>query len=65
MCVSLFLQDDDEADTVGCCSLKMEHVTLIPPKSLQVYFLNFKPSKTFHKLDIEYDFPLLLRSLIF
>ncbi len=22
---------DDEADTVGCCSLKFEHVTLKPP----------------------------------
>ncbi|CAI7918333.1 unnamed protein product [Closterium sp. NIES-53] len=29
-------QDDDEADTVGCCSLKVEHVTLVPPSSLQV-----------------------------
>ncbi|KAI5063198.1 hypothetical protein GOP47_0021745 [Adiantum capillus-veneris] len=32
-------KDDDEADTVGCCSLKVEHVTLIPPTSLQFDFL--------------------------
>eukprot|EP00250_Pteridium_aquilinum_P001873 c12080_g1_i1 orf=193-3171(-) len=32
-------KDDDEADTVGCCSLKVEHVTLVPPKSLQFDFL--------------------------
>jgi hypothetical protein len=31
-------QDEDEADTVGCCSLKVEHVTLIAPNSLQVPF---------------------------
>jgi hypothetical protein len=40
------LQDDDEADTVGCCSLKVEHVTLIAPSSLQVpsQFLAFAQS---------------------
>eukprot|EP00850_Spirogloea_muscicola_P017956 SM000159S01787 [mRNA] locus=s159:266749:269294:+ [translate_table: standard] len=31
-------KDEDEADTVGCCSLKVEHVKLIPPHSLQVKF---------------------------
>lgn len=31
-----FLQDDDEADTVGCCTLKVENVIPEPPNSLQV-----------------------------
>lgn len=29
-------QDDDEADTVGCCTLKVENVTLVSPNQLQV-----------------------------
>ena len=32
----MLLQDDDEADTVGCCSLKVEHVALVAPSSIQV-----------------------------
>ena len=30
---------DDEADTVGCCSLKFEHVTLKPPNTVIFDFL--------------------------
>ncbi|KAL8850447.1 MAG: hypothetical protein Q9221_004589 [Calogaya cf. arnoldii] len=30
---------DDEADTVGCCSLKFEHVTLKPPNTIIFDFL--------------------------
>jgi DNA topoisomerase-1 len=30
---------DDEADTVGCCSLRYEHVTLQPPNELVFDFL--------------------------
>ena len=30
---------DDEADTVGCCSLRYEHVTLNPPNELVFDFL--------------------------
>ncbi|KAL9612585.1 MAG: hypothetical protein Q9167_002836 [Letrouitia subvulpina] len=30
---------DDEADTVGCCSLKFEHVTLKPPNEIIFDFL--------------------------
>ena len=29
-------QDEDEADTVGCCTLKVENVTCLPPNKLQV-----------------------------
>ncbi|KAJ3174818.1 DNA topoisomerase 1 [Irineochytrium annulatum] len=30
---------DDEADTVGCCSLRYEHVTLEPPRTVHFDFL--------------------------
>lgn len=30
---------DDEADTFGCCSLQVQHVTLIPPNSIELRFL--------------------------
>ena len=30
---------EDEADTVGCCSLKYEHVTLKPPNEVVFDFL--------------------------
>lgn len=34
-----FLQDDDEADTVGCCTLKVGNVECIPPNKLKVWLL--------------------------
>ncbi|KAJ1935436.1 DNA topoisomerase 1, partial [Linderina pennispora] len=30
---------DDEADTVGCCSLRVEHVQLFPPRTVHFDFL--------------------------
>lgn len=30
---------EDEADTVGCCSLRFEHVTLTPPNIIKFDFL--------------------------
>ena len=33
------VQDDDEADTVGCCTLKVENVALIPPNKLEVWWV--------------------------
>lgn len=30
------IQDDDEADTVGCCTLKVENVKAIAPNKLEV-----------------------------
>lgn len=39
---------DDEADTVGCCSLKFEHVTLEPPNKVIFDFLG-KDSIRFHE----------------
>ncbi|CAO3686186.1 unnamed protein product [Umbelopsis vinacea] len=39
---------DEEADTVGCCSLRYEHVTLEPPNTLVFDFLG-KDSIRYHK----------------
>ncbi|KAF2154645.1 topoisomerase I [Myriangium duriaei CBS 260.36] len=39
---------DDEADTVGCCSLKFEHITLEPPNKVIFDFLG-KDSIRFHE----------------
>ena len=39
---------EDEADTVGCCSLKYEHVTLKPPKTVVFDFLG-KDSIRYHE----------------
>jgi hypothetical protein len=33
-------QDDDEADTVGCCTLKVDNVTCMPPNKIQVLIFN-------------------------
>ena len=30
---------EEEADTVGCCSLRVEHITPVPPKTLEFDFL--------------------------
>lgn len=36
-------QDDDEADTVGCCTLKVDNVTCMPPNKIQVLIFNIYP----------------------
>eukprot|EP00249_Psilotum_nudum_P024550 c29215_g1_i2 orf=419-2845(+) len=46
-------KDDDEADTVGCCSLKVEHVTLIPPRSLEFDFLGKDSIRYFNTVQVE------------
>ncbi|KAJ7522510.1 hypothetical protein O6H91_18G015200 [Diphasiastrum complanatum] len=46
-------KDDDEADTVGCCSLKVEHVALIPPKSLEFDFLGKDSIRYFNTVDVD------------
>lgn len=35
------VQDDDEGDTVGCCTLKIENVKAIGPNKLEVRFFKF------------------------
>jgi len=44
---------EDEADTVGCCSLRYEHVTLKPPNTVVFDFLG-KDSMRFHQ-EVEVD----------
>nr|ODO00475.1 DNA topoisomerase I [Cryptococcus depauperatus CBS 7855] len=44
---------EDEADTVGCCSLRYEHVTLSPPNKVTFDFLG-KDSMRFHQ-EVEVD----------
>lgn len=44
---------EDEADTVGCCSLRYEHVTLEPPNRVIFDFLG-KDSMRFHQ-EVEVD----------
>ncbi|KAI5055029.1 hypothetical protein GOP47_0030174 [Adiantum capillus-veneris] len=46
-------KDDDEADTVGCCSLKVEHVTLVPPRSLEFDFLGKDSIRYFNTVEVE------------
>ncbi|KAH7307243.1 hypothetical protein KP509_22G051300 [Ceratopteris richardii] len=45
-------KDDDEADTVGCCSLKVEHVSLIPPSSLEFDFLGKDSIRYFNVVEV-------------
>ncbi len=44
---------DDEADTVGCCSLRYEHITLTPPRTVIFDFLG-KDSIRYHQ-EVEVD----------
>ncbi|KAG0585132.1 hypothetical protein KC19_3G261200 [Ceratodon purpureus] len=46
-------KDEDEADTVGCCSLKVEHVTLVPPRSLEFDFLGKDSIRYFNTVQVE------------
>ncbi|KAJ4954363.1 hypothetical protein NE237_011146 [Protea cynaroides] len=46
-------KDDDEADTVGCCTLKVENVTLIPPNKLQFDFLGKDSIRYFNTVEVE------------
>lgn len=46
-------KDDDEADTVGCCTLKVENVTLVPPNKLQFDFLGKDSIRYFNTVEVE------------
>lgn len=52
---------EDEADTVGCCSLKYEHITLRPPSTVVFDFLG-KDSIRFHEEFDEVD-PQVFKNL--
>jgi DNA topoisomerase-1 len=44
---------EDEADTVGCCSLRCEHVTLEPPSNLVFDFLGKDSIRYYNTVEVE------------
>ena len=44
---------EEEADTVGCCSLRCEHVTLEPPNKLVFDFLGKDSIRYFNEVPVE------------
>ena len=44
---------DDEADTVGCCSLKFEHVTLRPPNTVIFDFLGKDSIRFYNEFQVD------------
>lgn len=44
---------DDEADTVGCCSLKYEHVTLKPPNKVIFDFLGKDSIRFYDEVEVD------------
>ncbi|XP_002978794.2 DNA topoisomerase 1 beta [Selaginella moellendorffii] len=46
-------KDDDEADTVGCCSLKVEHVKLLDSKKIEFDFLGKDSIRYLNEVAVE------------
>ncbi|KAL6549677.1 hypothetical protein OROHE_008408 [Orobanche hederae] len=46
-------KDDDEADTVGCCTLKVENVEPVPPNILKFDFLGKDSIRYQNELEVE------------
>lgn len=44
---------DDEADTVGCCSLRCEHVSLEPPNFIIFDFLGKDSIRYYNRVAVE------------
>lgn len=44
---------DDEADTVGCCSLKFEHITLRPPQTVIFDFLGKDSIRYYDEVEVD------------
>ena len=44
---------EDEADTVGCCSLRCEHVTMEPPDHLVFDFLGKDSIRYFNSVQVD------------
>jgi DNA topoisomerase-1 len=44
---------DDEADTVGCCSLRYEHITLTPPNTVVFDFLGKDSIRYFQEVQVD------------
>ncbi|OMP04341.1 DNA topoisomerase I [Corchorus olitorius] len=49
----LAMQDDDEADTVGCCTLKVGNVECIPPNKLKFDFLGKDSIQYVNTVEVE------------
>ncbi|CDO93000.1 unnamed protein product [Kluyveromyces dobzhanskii CBS 2104] len=46
-------KSDDEADTVGCCSLRYEHVTLRPPNTVVFDFLGKDSIRFYQEVEVD------------
>ncbi|CAN1790383.1 DNA topoisomerase 1 beta [Linum perenne] len=46
-------KDDDEADTVGCCTLKKSNVECVPPNSLKFDFLGKDSIRYVNEVEVE------------
>ncbi|XP_057818740.2 DNA topoisomerase 1 alpha [Cryptomeria japonica] len=46
-------KDDDEADIVGCCTLKVKNVKLLPPNILQLDFLGKDSIRYLNKVEVD------------
>ncbi|KAG6536399.1 hypothetical protein ZIOFF_001453 [Zingiber officinale] len=46
-------KDDDEADIVGCCTLKVENVELVPPNKLKFDFLGKDSIRYLNTVEVE------------
>ncbi len=44
---------DDEADTVGCCSLRFEHITLEPPNKVIFDFLGKDSIRYYNEVEVD------------
>lgn len=44
---------EDEADTVGCCSLRCEHVTLVAPKTVIFDFLGKDSIRYYNEVEVD------------
>ncbi|XP_074290840.1 DNA topoisomerase 1 beta-like [Silene latifolia] len=53
-------KDDDEADTLGCCTLKVENVKQIPPNILEFDFLGKDSIRFYQKFETE---PLVFKAI--
>jgi DNA topoisomerase-1 len=51
---------DDEADTVGCCSLRVEHITLSPPDKVLFDFLGKDSIRYVNEVKVD---PLIFKNL--
>lgn len=44
---------DDEADTVGCCSLRFEHISLEPPNKVIFDFLGKDSIRYYNEVEVD------------